>query len=48
MKRYQIVLCAVATAASVAAFWCVYRIVYEQLLGAALFLIFLALAALTI
>lgn len=48
MKRWQIVLCVVATVATVAAFWCAYRIVYEQLLGVVRFLLFLALAALTI
>mgnify|MGYP000012668463 FL=1 len=48
MKRYQIVLCIAAFATTAAAFWCAYRIVYEQLLGVARFLLFLALAALTI
>ncbi len=48
MKRWQIVLCIGSFATTVAAFWCVYRIVYEQLLGVAHFLLFLALAALTI
>ena len=44
MKRYQIVLCAIATAA---AFWCVCYWAYQSLLAIALFLVFLALIALT-
>lgn len=48
MKRYQIVLCIVALATTVVAFWCAYRIHYEQMLGAALFFVFLAIAALAI
>ena len=47
MKRYQIALCAIATIVSVAAFWCVCFWVYQQLLAIALFLVFLALIALT-
>lgn len=47
MKRYQIVLCAVTTAATVAAFWCVCYWVYQSLRAIALFLVFLALIALT-
>ena len=43
MKRYQIVLCAIATAATVAAFWCVCYLAYQALLAIALFLVFLAL-----
>lgn len=46
MKRYQIVLCAVATAATVAAFWCVCNWAYQQLMALALFLVFLVLAPL--
>ena len=46
MKRYQIVLCAIA-AATVAAFWCVCYWAYQALLAIALFLVFLALIALT-
>lgn len=47
VKRYQIVLCAIATAATVAAFWCVCYWAYQALLAIALFLVFLALIALT-
>lgn len=47
MKRYQIVLCALATIASVAAFWAVCFWAYQQLLAIALFLIFVALIALS-
>lgn len=47
LKRYQIVLCAVATAATVAAFWCVCYWAYQSLLAIALFLVFIALIALT-
>ena len=47
MKRYQIVLCAIATAATVAAFWCVCYWAYQALLAIALFLVLLALIALT-
>lgn len=48
MKRYQIVLCAIATIVSVAAFWCVCFWAYQQLLAIALFLIFVALIALSL
>lgn len=47
MKRYQIVLCAIVTAATVAAFWFVCYLAYQSLLAIALFLVFLALTALT-
>lgn len=47
MKRYQIVLCAIATIATVAAFLLVYWWVYQQLLAIALFLVVVALIALT-
>lgn len=47
MKRYQIVLCILAAVSTVVALWFVYRCVYEQFIGFALFLIFLALVALT-
>lgn len=48
MKRYQIVLCALAIIASAAAFWCVSFWVYRQVLAIALFLIFVALIALSL
>lgn len=47
MKRYQIVLCALATIVSVAAFWAVCFWAYRQLLAIALFLIFITLIALS-
>ena len=49
MKRYQyqLVLCAIATAATVAAFWCACHWAYQQLLTVAIFLVFIALIALT-
>ena len=47
MKRRQIVLCAIATAATVAAFWCVCYWAYQSMRAIALFLVFLALIALT-
>lgn len=45
MKRYQIVLCAIAIVATMAAFWCVCYWAYQSLLAIALFLVFLALIA---
>lgn len=47
MKRHQIVLCAVATAATLSAFLCVCYWAYKSLLAIALFLVFIALIALT-
>jgi hypothetical protein len=47
VKRYQIVLCAIATVATVTAFWCVCCWAYRALLEIALFLVFLALVALS-
>lgn len=47
MKRYQIVLCAIATAATLAAFWFVCYWAYQSLLAIALFLVLIALIALT-
>jgi hypothetical protein len=47
VKRYKIVLCAIATAATVAAFWCVCYWAYQALLAIALFLVFIAVIALT-
>lgn len=47
MKRYRIVLCAIATTATVVAFWCVCYWAYQSLLATAVFLMFLALIALT-
>lgn len=47
MKRYQLALCALAAAATVAAFWAVCYWAYQQLLALALFLVFLALVAIT-
>ena len=46
MKRWQIVLCVVATVATVAAFWRVCWWAYQSLLAIAMFLVFLALIAL--
>ena len=48
MKRYQIVLCIAALVTTVVAFWCAYWMHYEHMLGAALFFVFLAIAALAI
>lgn len=47
MKRCQLVLCVIAAAATVAAFWCVCYWAYQALLAIAMFLVFLALIALT-
>lgn len=47
LKRYQIVLCALATVAVAAAFWAVCYWAYKQILAVALCLVFLALIALT-
>lgn len=47
MKRYQIVLCALAAIAAAAAFWAVCLWAYKQLLAIALCLVFLAIIALT-
>lgn len=47
MKRYQIALCALATVATVSAFWAVCYWAYQQLLALALSLVFIALIALT-
>ena len=46
MKRYRIALCALAAAATVAAFWAVCNWAYQQLVALALFLVFLVLAPL--
>lgn len=48
MKRYRVVLCALATVAAVAALGAVCYWAYRQLLILALALVFLALATLTI
>lgn len=47
MKRYQIVLCVIAAAATVVALFCACFWFYQQFIGFSLFLIFLALVALT-
>lgn len=47
MKRYQIVLCIAAFATTVAAFWCVCYWAYQSIRAIELFLVFLALIALT-
>lgn len=47
MKRYQTVLCAFAVIATIAAFWGVCVWVYRQLVALALFLIILALIAMS-
>lgn len=47
MKRYQTVLCVLAAIATVAAFWGVCVWFYRQLVAIALFLLILALIAMT-
>lgn len=47
MKRWQIVLCAVATVATVAAFLCICWWAYEQLVAIALFFVLLAVIAMS-
>lgn len=48
MKRWQLVLCAVAALATVAALWCVYWWAYQQLVAVALFCVFVAVIALSV
>lgn len=48
MRRYQILLCALAAIASLAAIWLACYLFYRQLIIFALALVFLALAVLTI
>lgn len=48
MKRWQLVICAVATLATVAAFCCVCWWAYQQLIAVALFCVFVAVIALSV